>query len=196
MSLFTKNKFLVFLAKFRLKLALFVIITYVIHKIFDYRDTPYSLYKQGWGNIGSIIVLFGLIVRSWAAGVINKNKVLTKTGPYHICRHPLYLGSLLMSIGFVIILKDWFLWVVLVFFMVFVYLPKIRREEVKLNDIFLGEYDKFKQETGMLYPKKLSLKKLKHSWSFKQWVHHTEYNAWLAAIVVSVVLEIWFNYFK
>ncbi len=196
MSLFTKNKFLVFLAKYRLKLALLVIIGYIIHKVFDYRDTPYSLYKQGWGNIGSMIVLMGLLVRSWAAGIINKNKILTKTGAYHICRHPLYLGSLLMSIGFLIILKDWFLWIILLIFMIFVYLPKIRREEVKLNEIFPGEYDIYKKETGMLFPKSLSMKKLNQKWSFKQWAHHTEYNAWLAAIAFSIALETWYNYFK
>ena len=55
---------------------------------------------------GLVLVLVGLGIRSWAAGVIKKTKVLATTGPYRLCRHPLYLGSLLMMLGFCIIVSN------------------------------------------------------------------------------------------
>jgi protein-S-isoprenylcysteine O-methyltransferase Ste14 len=175
---------------------MFTIIIYAIHKFFDFQDTPKDIFGSNLGIIGGIIVSLGLLLRSWAAGIINKNKLLTKTGPYQVCRHPLYLGSLLMAIGYLIILDDWFLWIVLILFMIPVYLPKILGEEQKLNELFPGEYDKFKQETGMIFPKKISLKKLIHKWSFKQWVKHTEYNAWIATIIATIALQFWYQYFN
>lgn len=43
------------------------------------------------------VVLLGVGIRSWAAGTIRKNSELATSGAYSLCRHPLYLGSFLMS---------------------------------------------------------------------------------------------------
>lgn len=49
--------------------------------------------------IGGTIVLAGLAIRGWAAGVLEKDRKLTVSGPYAFTRNPLYLGSFLLGAG-------------------------------------------------------------------------------------------------
>src|SRR5262249_26973976 len=69
---------------------------------------PHNLAALGehhatWG-LG--LVLGGLAIRSWAAGTLHKWAELTTVGPYSVIRHPLYVGSYLMMIGFCTIIDD------------------------------------------------------------------------------------------
>ena len=184
------------LAKYRLQLALITIILILLLNFFVLKNSPFSPIDGSVGSIGMIIGVLGLFLRSWAAGVINKNKILTTIGPYHLFRHPLYIGSLLIAVGFVILLNSIYLWIILFFFMFFVYLPKIQAEEKKLKILFGNQWDDFIKTTGVFFPKKLSIKKLFCKWSLKHWIHHTEYNAYLAVIVAFVVIHFWsvYNY--
>lgn len=49
--------------------------------------------------IGGAIVLAGLLIRGWAAGVLDKDRALATSGPYAFTRNPLYLGSFLLGTG-------------------------------------------------------------------------------------------------
>ena len=49
--------------------------------------------------IGGAIVLVGLLIRGWAAGVLEKDRALAISGPYAFTRNPLYLGSFLLGTG-------------------------------------------------------------------------------------------------
>jgi len=55
-------------------------------------------------GIGWIIA--GLLIRLWSNGYAIKNDKLTTSGPYAFVRNPLYLGTFLIAIGFVIVLKS------------------------------------------------------------------------------------------
>ena len=50
--------------------------------------------------IGMTIALAGEALRIWAAGHIDKGREVTRSGPYRVVRHPLYLGSAVMGAGF------------------------------------------------------------------------------------------------
>ena len=58
------------------------------------RPTPQSLL------LGAVPIALGESLRLWATGHLLKNDALTVTGPYAYLRHPLYLGTLLIAIGF------------------------------------------------------------------------------------------------
>jgi len=62
------------------------------------------------------LFLAGIVVRIWAAGVINKCKEVTRIGIYRLVRHPLYLGTLLIYLSFFLGLGNIFLGGALVFF--------------------------------------------------------------------------------
>ena len=44
----------------------------------------------------------GVLVRALASGHIRKNAALATTGPYAHTRNPLYLGFIIIAVGFVI----------------------------------------------------------------------------------------------
>src|SRR5580698_9130912 len=51
-------------------------------------------------------ILAGLLIRLWSNGYAIKNDKLTTSGPYAFVRNPLYLGTFLIAIGFVIALRS------------------------------------------------------------------------------------------
>jgi protein-S-isoprenylcysteine O-methyltransferase Ste14 len=60
------------------------------------RPTPASI------AVGAVPIALGEALRLWATGHLHKNDSLTITGPYAYLRHPLYLGTLLIGFGFLI----------------------------------------------------------------------------------------------
>jgi len=194
MAISLKKMQYVFVRK-RLKVALLIIIIYLIYKMFDLHDKPYSFDNHLIGFIGFLFVMTGLILRSWAAGVITKNKKLTTGGPYSLWRHPLYIGSLLLTIGFCIIFRDWFLWIIVLSLIIMIYLPKIKEEEEKLQRIFPDQWESYCNTTSMLLCRNVRLKNLLSGWSLSKWFQNKEYNAWIAVVVVLTVIEIWHIYY-
>jgi len=55
-------------------------------------------------GIGWIIA--GVLIRLWSNGYAVKNDKLTTSGPYGFVRNPLYLGTFLIAVGFVMVLKS------------------------------------------------------------------------------------------
>src|SRR5688500_4711184 len=62
--------------------------------------------------IGGAVAVVGLGVRAWASGHIRKASVLAVTGPYAHTRNPLYLGTLVLGLGFSIAAGVWWLAVI------------------------------------------------------------------------------------
>ncbi|NWG12353.1 MAG: isoprenylcysteine carboxylmethyltransferase family protein [Acidobacteria bacterium] len=82
--------------------------------------------------LGGSVAAAGAAFRVWAAGHIEKGKVLTQGGPYALTRNPLYLGSLLMALGILMAGQGyWLLMPFGLFFAVFYY-PVMKAEEEEL----------------------------------------------------------------
>jgi hypothetical protein len=52
--------------------------------------------------IGGVAALIGVAIRAVASGHISKNSELTTSGPYAYTRNPLYLGSIVIALGFAV----------------------------------------------------------------------------------------------
>ena len=61
---------------------------------------------------------------------------LATTGPYAYTRNPLYLGSVLMALGFVIAARNWWIGLAALAMFLIIYIPVIKAEEVYLRGIF------------------------------------------------------------
>ena len=90
--------------------------------------------------LGAPFVLAGEALRVWASGYLTKNRALTTAGPYRHTRHPLYLGSALLVVGFALGSGSLALGAGLVAVFALVYAAVARREEEHLNRRFGPEY--------------------------------------------------------
>lgn len=139
------------------------------------------------GFVASLLVVFGALLRSWSAGVIRKTRALATDGPYALARHPLYLGSLCIAVGLLLIINEPVNFFVLALLILLVYLPKIRAEEQHLAGLFHGAWEDYKRRTGAFFPKSVP-RELRVEWSFEQWKHNREYRGLLTSLAVLVLL--------
>jgi protein-S-isoprenylcysteine O-methyltransferase Ste14 len=80
----------------RLKPRLFIVYSLAVAALWIASPSPTSIL------FGLLPIALGEGLRLWATGHLYKNDALTMTGPYAFLRHPLYLGTLLIATGFVI----------------------------------------------------------------------------------------------
>ena len=102
---------------------------------------------------GGVVVLVGLLVRGWAAGVLEKNRELAVSGPYAFTRNPLYLGSFVIGVGAVV--AGGRLWIGAVFlaFFVWTYGAKMTRESSGLEAHFGEGYRDYRDGVPAFFPR-------------------------------------------
>ncbi len=93
--------------------------------------------------LGVPIALLGLGIRAWAAGHLNKNQRLAVSGPYAFVRNPLYIGSLLVGVGFGIACNQGILLAGIAIVFLLWFLPVVAEEEEHIRQILPGyrEYE-------------------------------------------------------
>ncbi len=145
--------------------------------------------------VGAGIALLGILVRAVASGHVEKNRVLATNGPYAYVRNPLYLGSIVIGVGFGVAARDLWIFVAIVLLFAVIYVPVIRSEEVFLRGQF-PEYDDYTRRVPSLLPHTLVFRQTMSGFSRELYCKHREYNsllgaaAMLAALVVKKIL--WF----
>ncbi len=124
--------------------------------------------------LGFIFILKGILLRMSARGhkrghSQSGNRLVT-TGPYGAVRNPMYLGTFLLSIGFILIVFPW--WWVFIFTPLFFirFNKQICREEKILIDAFGGEYQRYCQNVPRLFPRLRILSKI----PLTQWINLKE----------------------
>jgi protein-S-isoprenylcysteine O-methyltransferase Ste14 len=152
--------------------------------------------RPDWASLaaGAVVAASGVFLRAMASGHVKKNEQLATTGPYAYCRNPLYLGSIIIAIGFAVASRD--LWVALgiIGLFVVIYAPVIRSEEAFLRQQFI-DYDSYARRVPRLLPKTLWFPGLRSGFSRKLYLQHREYNALIGAaamLAALVVKMLWF----
>jgi protein-S-isoprenylcysteine O-methyltransferase Ste14 len=151
------------------------------------RPTPLSIV------IGSSVAFAGLCIRALASGHVEKNEVLATSGPYAHTRNPLYLGSIILAIGFLIAARSWWLPLIAAIMLVFIYVPVIRSEEAFLRTRF-PEFGDYAAQVPRLFPRVRSYQRRPGSFSWHLYWKHREYNAALGAglmIIALVAKSLW-----
>ena len=152
------------------------------HDLMNFRD-PYTA-------LGGSLVVLGLALRSWAAGILHKNSELTTTGPYRLIRNPLYVGSFLMMAGFCALIGDGDnFWLMLGPILV-MYTIKVREEERSLSELFPAAWADYVRATPRFLPR-IARADLSAHWSGAQWMRSREYQALLATVAALVAMKIW-----
>ncbi|HXZ40551.1 MAG TPA: isoprenylcysteine carboxylmethyltransferase family protein [Terriglobales bacterium] len=138
-------------------------------------------------TLGALSIIVGLVIRGLASGHLNKNERLATTGPYAYTRNPLYLGSLIMAVGFAIAARS--LWVALILIAMFVaiYLPVIRAEESYLTQRF-PEFADYARRVPRFVPTLDRFAGKHGSFSWDLYWKHREYNATIGSVAILAVL--------
>ena len=121
--------------------------------------------------IGTAIAAVGTLIRLWASGHVMKNKVLATDGPYAFVRHPLYVGNILLLLGFSMASSLWWAYALMVALLMFYYPPTIAYEDAKLHDFFGEAWEEWSKTTRALIPtlpKRTAASDQSSSWSFKK----------------------------
>ena len=96
-------------------------------------------------GVGAGVASVGEAFRWWAAGHIRKGREVTTSGPYRLTRHPLYVGSLMMGLGFVVAAASVVVTTVVAGYLVVMLGVAITLEEAMLREKFGADYDRYAQ---------------------------------------------------
>jgi protein-S-isoprenylcysteine O-methyltransferase Ste14 len=146
------------------------------------RPTPRTL------AVGAAISLLGLLVRAFAAGHLRKNSQLTVSGPYAHVRNPLYVGSMLLAIGFAVGARSWIVAALLLGYFGFFYTLTVRREECSLAALYGAAFDEYAARVPALFPRLLPAHTSPQSFSWSQYAKNREYRAAIGMALIMLVL--------
>jgi protein-S-isoprenylcysteine O-methyltransferase Ste14 len=147
-------------------------------------------YDSRFLAISIAVVTIGEAIRIWAAGHLRKEQVMTTGGPYRMIRNPLYLGSFLIAIGFCLIAGSFWVWLIVVGYFLFCYIPVVRYEESLLREKFPAEYPPYAAAVPAFYPTRQLYGNRSTRFSWNQVLENKEYNAVLG-ILLGYILIIW-----
>jgi hypothetical protein len=139
--------------------------------------------------VGMAIAALGLGVRAVSSGHVNKNEELAMTGPYAYVRNPLYLGSIVIALGFAVAARDILIAVLIVVMFVLIYVPTIRSEERYLRTRF-PEYAAYAEAVPCLIPRRVPLGGMSGDFSRELYLKHREYNASFGAVAMLAALVV------
>jgi hypothetical protein len=104
-------------------------------------------------QLGGALAILGELIRIWASGHIEKTHRLATGGPYAHTRNPLYVGSVLMALGFLLAARHPISVIVGLAYLV-VFYPSIIREEAKfLKDKFPDPYHDWALHVPLFFPR-------------------------------------------
>jgi protein-S-isoprenylcysteine O-methyltransferase Ste14 len=147
--------------------------------------------------IGAILIVPGLLIRALASGHVRKNEALATSGPYAYTRNPLYLGSLLIGIGFAIAARSWWVGLILVAMFFAIYVPVIRDEEKFLRSKF-PDFEEYARRVPRMLPRitPARLGEDGGGFSMELYLKHREWNALLGSVLLAgalIVKMVWFH---
>jgi protein-S-isoprenylcysteine O-methyltransferase Ste14 len=143
---------------------------------------------------GLALVIPGELVRIWAAGHLRKNQEVTTTGPYAYVKNPLYLGTLLIMIGYCLMARNMIL--LLVSFAIFFayYVPfKKHRESARLQERFGDAWTAYDWAVPDYLPRLSPYpKRGKHPWRWEVFLDNSEHETAIVVVLVSFLIGLRF----
>jgi protein-S-isoprenylcysteine O-methyltransferase Ste14 len=94
--------------------------------------------------VGLAVALVGEAFRLWAAGHLEKSREITRSGPYGLTRHPLYVGSAVIALGVVVAANSLAVAIVTAIYIGATITAAIRTEEAFLAGAFGSTYEEYR----------------------------------------------------
>ena len=149
------------------------------------------LARPTWPSLalGGVLIVPGIVLRALASGHVRKNEALATTGPYAHTRNPLYLGSLLIGIGFAVAARSWEVGLLLAAMLFAIYVPVIRGEEKFLRERF-PEFEEYARRVPRMLPRIVPARLVDGNgrFSLELYLKHKEWNALLGTVAMCALL--------
>jgi len=134
--------------------------------------------------IGILFSIFGLLIRTWSSGHLNKEKKLATGGPYQYTRNPLYLGNLILGISIVLGCRSWWVFGIFIVYFLFFYPATIKREKERMMKFFQSEYKNYEKNVPLFFPSfKKSYPPNNSSFNWALYKKNKEYRALIGAML-------------
>lgn len=173
------------------------LIIIIFPRVFLRSDRAENYFDEIVEIFGVGVMLLGQIVRVSSRGYKSEHScnghALIQGGPYALVRNPMYLGIILIGLGIVLMLFNW--WVALIFLVIFSirYVTLIVKEEKELLGFFPEEYPLYMKRSPRILPSIATLLSmdiaeylpLKLSWLKK------EIASIVAVLLLTLLLESW-----
>jgi protein-S-isoprenylcysteine O-methyltransferase Ste14 len=145
--------------------------------------TAFGFARPSWPSwwTGLAVALIGEAIRIWAAGHIEKGREITNSGPYRLVRHPLYLGSTVLGVGFAIAAANVWIAILVTLYLSITIFAAIRTEEATLDERFAGAYTGYRE--GLAKP-------VARSFSLQRAIRNREHRA-VAGLIAAFALLLW-----
>jgi len=144
--------------------------------------------------IGIVLILGGEAWRIWGTGHLQKNEELTVTGPYAYVKNPLYVGSILIAVGFCILAHNIYFLALATLMFCFHYIPyKKKVEGDRLRRIFGRLYEDYDEKVPDYLPRWTPYSDRRAAWSFKSFLQNNE-GGILVLIVIGILLIVFRPY--
>jgi protein-S-isoprenylcysteine O-methyltransferase Ste14 len=139
--------------------AVVVLVALLLMRLGLFRDG--DLNSDPWrAGVGLVLFVLGLAFAIWARRAIGRNwgtpmsqkdePELVTSGPYHLVRHPIYLGILVAGVGTALALS--WLWIIAVGLAGLYFAYSATVEERYLTEQFPDTYPRYRRSTKMLVP--------------------------------------------
>jgi protein-S-isoprenylcysteine O-methyltransferase Ste14 len=117
-------------------------------------QAKHALFEESLYLAGVALVALCVVGRAWSLSYIsgNKNKKLINTGPYSICRNPLYFSNFVGAVGLGLCTETLILTFSAVAVFALIYNQVIKREEKKLLDLFGVQYASYSERVPRFLP--------------------------------------------
>ncbi len=104
---------------------------------------------------GYVFLLSGLTVRIWCTFYIGgrKSRELITTGPFSICRNPLYIGTFLLAFGVGLCFENILMLLLVLVVIIPTHVLVVRWEEAHLEKVFGEEYRLYREKTPRFLPR-------------------------------------------
>lgn len=105
-------------------------------------------------GLGWFLLALAMLLRLWASRHISgrKSKCLVTSGPYAMCRNPQYVGTLLIAVSQMLILKSWPFALACVLPIVLYALGVVPAEEHLLLERFGADYAEYRRQVPRWLP--------------------------------------------
>ena len=125
--------------------------------------------------VGIALALLGMLFRGWAAGHVVKNDRLAVSGPYSLTRHPLYLGSFVIGLGFSLAGSSLTILVLFLACFFLMYGPAMRDEEERLKHLFPARYPDYRKTVPFFLPTRWPASRGPSRFSLEHYRRNREY---------------------